>query len=58
MTCGINKRKGCGQAYCRGCGKYIENDGFDKKFRNEISKREWLISGLCQECQDKIFGVD
>ena len=27
-------------------------------FRNEISKKEYKISGLCQECQDKIFGKD
>lgn len=26
--------------------------------RNEISKREFEISGLCQECQDKTFGKD
>ena len=27
-------------------------------FRNEISKKEYAISGLCQKCQDKIFGKD
>ena len=27
-------------------------------FRNEISRREYLISGLCQDCQDQMFGVD
>lgn len=27
-------------------------------FRNTISKREYEISGLCQKCQDKVFGVD
>lgn len=27
-------------------------------FRNEISKKEFRISGLCQTCQDKMFGVD
>lgn len=25
------------------------------EFKNEISKREFKISGLCRECQDKIF---
>jgi len=35
-----------------GCGKpAIE-------FRNEISKKEFAISGLCQQCQDKVFGYD
>lgn len=28
------------------------------KFRNEISKKEWGISKMCQECQDGVFGVD
>lgn len=27
-------------------------------FRNGISYKEWRISGLCQSCQDKIFGGD
>ena len=27
-------------------------------FRNEISRKEYSISGLCQKCQDEIFGVD
>ena len=27
-------------------------------FRNPISKREYEISGLCQGCQDRIFGKD
>ncbi|GAH25063.1 unnamed protein product [marine sediment metagenome] len=26
-------------------------------FRDGASKREFAISGLCQECQDKTFGV-
>lgn len=26
-------------------------------FRDELSRREYKISGLCQKCQDKIFGV-
>lgn len=27
-------------------------------FRNEISLREFHISGMCQKCQDKFFGED
>jgi hypothetical protein len=27
-------------------------------FRNEKSLREFKISGLCQKCQDKTFGMD
>ena len=34
-----------------GCGKHIEG------FRDELSQREYVISGLCQNCQDKVFGI-
>jgi len=27
-------------------------------FKNEISRREFNISGLCQKCQNGIFGKD
>ena len=27
-----------------------------KDFRDEISKEEYAISGLCQNCQDNTFG--
>lgn len=27
-------------------------------FRNDISRREYMISGLCQKCQDSVFGED
>lgn len=33
-----------------GCG------GPAAKFRDDLSKREYTISGLCQKCQDRIFG--
>jgi len=32
-----------------GCGKSING------FRDQLSAREYDISGLCQECQDKKF---
>ncbi len=25
------------------------------EFKNELSKREYKISGMCQKCQDNIF---
>jgi hypothetical protein len=28
------------------------------KFRNALSKREFEISGMCQKCQDSVFGKD
>jgi hypothetical protein len=33
-----------------GCGKSAT------EFKDELSAREFRISGLCQECQDKFFG--
>jgi len=27
-------------------------------FRNDISKKEYSIGGMCQSCQDSIFGKD
>ena len=32
-----------------GCGKPIEG------FRDELSAKEYRISGLCQTCQDEVF---
>ena len=36
---------------CPFCNKTINSDDF----RDEISSREFNISGLCQECQDNTF---
>jgi len=33
-----------------GCGK------LSGPFKNVLSKTEYTISGLCQKCQDRIFG--
>ena len=27
-------------------------------FRDSLSEKEYTISGLCQDCQDSVFGVD
>ena len=35
---------------CVMCGKDAT------KFRDAISMREYFISGICQDCQDKFFG--
>lgn len=37
---------------CPVCGRPIG------QFRDELSKREYRISGLCQACQDEVFGGD
>lgn len=50
--CGFNKevdliKKG----YCPFCKRQVNVT----EFKNEISKREFRISGLCQICQDETF---
>lgn len=40
-------------ATCASCGIKVVPA---TDFRDEISKREWGISFLCQQCQDKTFG--
>ena len=37
---------------CPFCGKKID---VENEFRDEISKREFGISGMCQSCQDDFF---
>jgi len=32
------------------------NPILDMDFRDEISIKEYGISGMCQECQDRVFG--
>jgi hypothetical protein len=39
---------------CPFCGLPVS----DEDFRNEKSRREARISGMCQKCIDSIFGVD
>jgi hypothetical protein len=33
-------------------------EGDAEEFRNRLSEREYAISGMCQKCQDSVFGVD
>lgn len=39
---------------CPTCGKKID----PSEFRDGLSLKEFRISGMCQECQDKTFGGD
>jgi hypothetical protein len=34
-----------------GCGKSMEGE----TFRDEVSRKEAGISGLCQSCQDRVY---
>ena len=38
---------------CPICGRAV-HPNFE--FKDELSLKEYAISGLCQECQDKVFG--
>ena len=37
---------------CPFCGKPVD----PTSFKDELSKREYSISGICQSCQDDTFG--
>lgn len=39
---------------CSFCGNKINFDDFTDK----LSEKEFIISGLCQSCQNKIFNYD
>jgi len=38
---------------CPFCDKLID---IETEFRNDLSIKEYVISGLCQNCQDEMFG--
>ena len=40
---------------CPTCGGPIEKLS---DFRDALSRREFRISGMCQKCQDEVFGDD
>lgn len=54
---GVDRRDLIRQGVCMpppiGCGR--ENVG--EEFRDEVSRQEYRISGLCQKCQDSIWPV-
>ena len=40
-----------GQGCCPICNSLIDLESF----RDELSRKEFKISGMCQVCQDKVF---
>ena len=42
------------EGICPFCNKVVNINNF----KNELSKTEFLISGLCQTCQDGFFNED
>jgi hypothetical protein len=47
----VNQIKSIGK--CAWCG--ASKDKVQNGFRDELSKKEYQISALCQSCQDKVF---
>jgi hypothetical protein len=46
---------------CVMCSKAVDPIGTDPAmggFRDALSAKEYRISGMCQDCQDKIFGEE
>lgn len=39
------------------CAFDASHDVRPETFRDEVSRREFRISGMCQSCQDETFGV-
>lgn len=50
MGSGIDRTIAIHNNICTSCG------GIALEFSDDLSEREYEISGFCQECQDKIFG--
>jgi hypothetical protein len=48
---GIDRRESIKAKTCPCCNGGVEQDSF----RDEISLKEFHISGLCQDCQDSVF---
>ena len=51
---GVDRKASITANQCVFCNKMIDPD---TEFRDELSRREFQISGICQECQDKTFGA-
>lgn len=50
-TTGIDRRQTIKSNKCSICGTSVSEDSF----RDDISRREYHISGMCQYCQDETF---
>ena len=50
---GVDRVKTITEGYCVSCD--TENI-IATSFRDDISRKEYAISGLCQSCQDDVFG--
>ena len=48
---GIDRRKAITSKTCATCGSGVTRNSF----RDELSLKEFHITGMCQKCQDKTF---
>lgn len=51
-TLGINRKRIIEDNTCVICKTEVDLDGF----KDALSAKEYVISGLCQKCQDETFG--
>ena len=49
---GVSRVGAVQEASCVTCG------GEARLFRDEVSRKEYRISAMCQDCQDSVFGVE
>lgn len=49
---GIDRKASIKSKTCATCHTSVEQDSF----KNELSLKEFHISGMCQPCQDSVFG--
>ena len=50
LLTGYSRQEAIDEGVCATCGEKAS------KFRDEVSEREYQISGMCQSCQDDTFG--
>ena len=49
---GVSRVGAVQEASCVTCG------GEARVFRDDLSRKEYTISAMCQDCQDKVFGCE
>jgi hypothetical protein len=49
---GVSRVGAVAEASCATCG------GEASIFRDDVSRKEYTISAMCQDCQDSVFGVE
>jgi hypothetical protein len=52
---GVDRIKTIRESFCTGCDS---TNNIEESFRDDLSRKEYTISGLCQSCQDYIFGIE